>query len=89
MTQYNSLNADYQTDHAKFDSTVKSLKSVLESQQVVVQHLRQVLLGKMDPEVHPTVQLDRELLRACPDAENQELHLQIDNLITETTNQKE
>lgn len=31
MTQYNNLNTDYQTDHAKFDSTVKSLRSALEN----------------------------------------------------------
>lgn len=89
MTQYNNLNTDYQTDHAKFDSTVRSLKSALENQQVVSQHLKQVLLAKMDPDVHPAVQLNRELLKNCPTAEDQELHLQIDNLKTELSQKNE
>lgn len=53
------------------------------------QHLKQVLLAKMDPEVHPGVQLDRELLKNCQIAEDQELHMQMDSLQTEVTHQKE
>ena len=43
----------------------------------------------MDPDVHPAVQLDRELLKNFPTAEDQELHLQVDNLQTELTQKEE